>query len=74
MRRLLFCLLVTTPAHAATPFPGGVLDSGTAYLGSEAGIDAVDVATGKLLWPSPRAGSTPPGRSRRTCSPSSRST
>jgi hypothetical protein len=58
MRRLLFLLLtIPTTAMAATPFPGGVLDTAgrAAYLASEAGIDAVDLAQGGLLWRSREA-------------------
>ncbi len=58
-RRLCLLLLLAAPALclAASPFPGGVLDpSGrTAYLASEAGIDALDLAHGELLWQSREA-------------------
>lgn len=58
MRRLLLLLLtIPTTATAAAPFPGGALDTtgSAAYLASEAGIDAVDLARGGLLWRSREA-------------------
>ena len=52
----LFLALPIT-CFAAPPFPGGVLDSTgrTAYLASEAGIDAVELARGDLVWQSREA-------------------
>ena len=55
------CVLLLLALPGATfsspPFPGGVLDSTgrTAYLASEAGIDAVELARGDLVWQSREA-------------------
>jgi hypothetical protein len=54
------CLALVSVASiglAAPSFPGGVLDSTgrTAYLASEIGIDAIDLARGQVLWQSREA-------------------
>jgi len=51
---VLAALLACTASPAAPPFPGGILDSTgrTAYLASEAGIDAIDLARGERIWQS----------------------
>lgn len=58
-RSFAFLLTVTLApsALASPPFPGGILDSTgrTAYLASETGIDAVDLARGDLVWQSREA-------------------
>lgn len=52
-------MLCTLSANPQPPpaFPGGILDTTerTAYLASEAGIDAVDLHRGEVRWQSPEA-------------------
>jgi hypothetical protein len=54
---LTLLLALSATGLAAPPFPGGVLDSTgrTAYLASEAGLDAVELAHGDLVWQSREA-------------------
>jgi hypothetical protein len=49
---VLLAAVLAAPSRASTPLPGGVLDSTgrTAYLAGPAGIDAVGLARGDLLW------------------------
>jgi hypothetical protein len=57
MRRLLLLLLTVPTTATAGPFPGGVLDptGRVAYVASAAGIDAVGLDRGELLWRSREA-------------------
>jgi hypothetical protein len=54
LQRSILVVLVLLPgvSRATPPLPGGILDSTgrTAYLASSAGIDAVGIARGELLW------------------------